>query len=86
MNGKILNAQEGLGALHALYRRNGIWYHALRKFPGVLFDATGYVYFDNEKQYLSCLGLKHGPDPKHLHVPGGLSSLAGYKRLKKNNA
>jgi 5-methylcytosine-specific restriction enzyme A len=67
--GKQLNLQLGLGAMDARYRKDGIWYHPLRAFPGVLFDESGYVWFASESDYKSTPGLKHGPNPNHLHVP-----------------
>ena len=78
MSGRQLNKLHKLGAAHALYRKNGIWFHALRSFPGVLCDQKGYVKFNSESEYLNCKGIKHGPDPKTIHVKDGIKSLPGY--------
>lgn len=78
MSGKELNKLHKLGAAHALYRKNGVWYHALCHFPGVLCDGKGYIKFHSQSEYLTCEGIKHGPDPKTVHVKGGINSLPGY--------
>jgi 5-methylcytosine-specific restriction enzyme A len=80
-SGKQLNKLHKLGAAHALYRKNGKWYHALVRFPGVLCDNEGYVTFESERAYLKCEGIKHGPDPKTIHVRDGINSLSGYRRF-----
>lgn len=77
-SGKQLNRLHKLGAVHALYRENGKWYHSLVGFPGVLCDKKGYVKFKSEKEYLNCKAIKHGPDPKTIHVRDGINSLPGY--------
>ena len=33
MDGFTLNKLLELGAEHALYEKNGVWYHPLRRFP-----------------------------------------------------
>jgi hypothetical protein len=73
--GKYLNAQWGVAAKHALYREDGAWYHNLKRFPGALFDADGYILFNTEEEYQSCKYLRIG---KHLHVPDSISSIPGY--------
>jgi 5-methylcytosine-specific restriction enzyme A len=80
-SGRALARQVGLDVAHALYSRNGDWFHSLQAFPGVLFDDEGYLYFENEAQYLSQLGIKHGPDRGHIHAPEGISGLPGYVAL-----
>jgi hypothetical protein len=67
-----------VGAVHALYRENGYWYHALDKFPGALFDANGYVLFKTTTDYQKCGAVKKGPDPNHIHVLGTISALPFY--------
>jgi len=78
ITGKTLNKLYKIGAAHALYRENGYWYHTLKKFPGVLFDANGYVVFKSETEYQNCSYIKHGPDPNTIHVLPKLSSVPNY--------
>src|SRR5690348_6183586 len=81
MTGRKLNKFYKLGAAHALYREKGDWYHALQRFPGILFDAEGCLIFQSEDEYNACEGLKKGPDPNHIHAEGGIKAFAGYKFL-----
>jgi hypothetical protein len=60
---------------HGLYKSDGGWFHHLTKFPGALFDANGYVLFNNKEEYLNNSRLQHGQD---LNIKGGISSLNGY--------
>ena len=73
--GAKLNQELDIGALHALYRENGRWYHHLERFPGVLFEAHGYIIFETRKAYENCSQLRHG---EKLNVTGGISSIPGY--------
>ena len=45
--GRALNKEWGVNALHSLFREDGTWYHLLKRFPGALFDAHGYISFYN---------------------------------------
>jgi len=81
LTGKILNEKYGLGAAHARYRENGVWYHPLEKFPGILFDQAGYVTFPTQEHYVESSGVRKGPDPNHIHVPDGIAKLPGYVQL-----
>jgi|SRR5208283_3169822 len=81
ITGELLNERYKIGAGQARYRENGIWYHPLDTFPGALFDAGGYVLFRTESEYAACDKVKKGPDPKHIHVKGGISSLPFYVPL-----
>lgn len=81
LTGKWLNRQYRLGAKHARYREDGIWYHPLERFPGVLFDRGGYVRFETESDYLNATFVKHGPNPKHIHLVDGLAGAPGYVTL-----
>lgn len=78
--GNDLNKRWGVGARHALYSKNGEWYHHLRKFPGVLFDKNGYIIFNTKEEYLSCPYLQHGTT---LHITNGIASIPSYKTYKK---
>ena len=75
ITGKKLNKILQLNAKHALYREDGLWYHNLKDFPGVLFDQNGYVIFKTKEDYLNNSRLQIRKD---LHVVNGISSLKGY--------
>ena len=77
--GKDLALQWKVNAVHALFDKNGTWYHHLRDFPGALFDPNGYVLFHAETEYKNSPYLQHGQD---LHVIGGIYSMPTYKRVK----
>lgn len=66
---------------HALYRKNGGWYHNLQKFPGVLFDGNGYVIFKDEGEYLNSPLLRIRQD---LNVPGGIENLPNYHTFTRH--
>lgn len=76
--GNNLNRRWGVGAKHALYSKDGEWYHHLRKFPGVLFDKNGYIIFNTKEEYLSCPYLQHGTT---LHITNGIASIPSYKKM-----
>ena len=78
MNGKLLNEILQLKAKQALYRENGLWYHNLTNFPGVLFDKDGYVIFSNKGEYSTNPKLQIKQD---LHIKNGISSLDNYIRF-----
>jgi 5-methylcytosine-specific restriction enzyme A len=81
ITGEMLNAFYKLGATQARYREDGTWYHPLRKFPGVLFDARGYVRFDTRREYDLCTQVKKGPDANHIHIAHGISTIPNYVPL-----
>jgi 5-methylcytosine-specific restriction enzyme A len=76
--GKLLSQMWGVAAKHALYRKDGKWYHRLTDFPGVLFDANGFVVFKTEQEYKTCPQLQIR---EAVHVSGGIASIPGYVRL-----
>lgn len=76
--GRELNEQWNVGARHALYHREGTYYNHLERFPGALFDEHGYLVIRTEKEYLTLPYLRRG---KQLNIPGGISSVPGYKRV-----
>jgi hypothetical protein len=78
VTGKALNAEWGVDAGHALYHRDGNWYHILERFPGALFDPFGYVLFRTRDEFDNCPHLQIG---QHVHVPRGISSIPGYRRM-----
>ena len=79
LTGEKLNAIYKLGAAEARYRKDGIWYHPLNEFPGVLFDAKGFVLFPTSRDYQSCEQIRRGPHPKHIHVYEGIARIPRYK-------
>lgn len=76
-SGRSLNDEWRVGAVHALYHKDGNWFNELERFPGALFDPNGYLLFESREQYMSCPYLDHG---EKLHVPGGISRVPGYVR------
>ncbi|WP_321280164.1 HNH endonuclease [Marinifilum fragile] len=82
INGKKLNEILKLNAKHSLYREDGLWYHNLKDFPGVLFDKNGYVIFRKEEDYLNNSQLQIRKD---LHVINGISSLEEYVEFDRAN-
>jgi len=72
-----INKVLGLCAEHALYYKEGNWYHLLERFPAVLIDPKGYIRFETEAAYRSHPGVQI--DPKHIHVSGGIQKLTGYQ-------
>jgi len=82
LTGKLLNDLWNVGANHALYREDGKWYHQLTRFPGVLFDSNGYIVFGSEEDYRDNPYLQIKED---LHIPGGISTIPGYKRISESN-
>jgi len=81
IKGERLNKQYNIGAVQARYREDGQWYHPLENFPGVLFDASGYVLFKTPSDYAGCASVKKGPDPNHIHIEGGIATLPFYVQL-----
>lgn len=72
-----------MGAQHALYRRDGTWYHVLERFPGALFDEHGYILFETEQDYKRCPGLLIGDKAKNwANAPNGITNLPGYIRVR----
>lgn len=81
--GEKLNEAWGVGARHALFHREGTWYHQLKRFPGALFDDNGYVVFQWEQEFQSCPNLQIGQD---VNVDGHISDIPGYVRVPPDKA
>jgi hypothetical protein len=85
--GRALAARHRLEAAHSLYRRDGAWYHVLRRFPGLLFDESGYLRFSDMVDYTAFvsdslnLGVRENRETNTLHVAAGISKHPEYKRL-----
>ena len=69
------------GARHALYHKDGHWDMPLERFSGAYFAPEGYVLFKTEKEYQTNAYLKIGKRVD-VPVPGGISRLPGYKKMK----
>lgn len=78
-SGRALNEKWDVGAKHALYRQDGKFYMRLLRFPGAMFDENGFILFKTEGEYLNCTKIKIGA---RVNVEDGISSLAGYVRMK----
>jgi hypothetical protein len=76
--GAKLSKRWQLAVRQSHYRETGNWYHNLTEFPGVLWDAEGYVIFVTEKDFIECPSLQIG---KELSVPKGIKSIPGYTRI-----
>lgn len=80
LSGRILNQRWQVGAVHALYHKDGTFYEQLQSFPGALFDKDGFVFFKDQASYEYHPGLRHG---QKLNVPGGIASLREYIRKRQ---
>ncbi len=78
-SGQALNREWNVGAAHALYHKDGNWYHLLGRFPGAYFDPHGYVLFRTEEEYRNCGYLEIG---EHVHVRGEISNIPGYNKVR----
>jgi 5-methylcytosine-specific restriction protein A len=77
--GKSLNRKWNVNARHALYHREGTWYHVLTEFPGAYFDPEGYILFKTEADYLNCRDIEIG---RHANIRCGISRLARYVHVR----
>jgi len=84
ITGRMLNREWGVNARHALYRKDGTWYHVLTHFPGALFDSQGYILFRTAEELAAREGhgMLMGREKNWLNVPGGISTMKGYVRIK----
>jgi 5-methylcytosine-specific restriction enzyme A len=82
MTGKQLNEQFDLDLAHALFHKDGRWYHQLTAFPGGLLDQEGYVRFTSREEFLGdpCLGID-----QDVNVRGQLSHHPRYIRFPATN-
>ena len=79
MIGKTLNQKWEIGAKHALFHKDGFWYHKLKRFPGAYLDSAGYVLFNTEEEYKSSPHLSIG---KTVYVkPGSIRFIPEYKKM-----
>ena len=77
--GRIRNEEWGIGAAQTFYHRDGTWFNRLQPFPGALCDPSGYVRFETEAEYLSCLYL----DVRvQTNAHEGISRIPQYVRMR----
>lgn len=81
ITGRQLNEQWKVGARHALYRKDGTWYHVLARFPGALFDAHGYILFESKSALLCCPGILIGESKNWINFSTGIANAPGYVRV-----
>lgn len=79
--GKALAEHYKLNARSAHYHVSGRWYWTLEKFPGVYFDANGYLLFLTKRDYSGCEYLRIGPVNTGVrNKEAGISGIPGYVR------
>jgi len=80
--GKALLEHYKLCARSAHYHANGCWYWSLERFPGVYFDASGYLMFPTKKEYSECDYLQIGSvNTRVRDKDAGISGIPGYVKL-----
>lgn len=79
--GERLNRQWKIGARHALYNKDGKWYHVMRKLPGASCDPYDYALFETESQFLNCERLRIGEE---VNVKGHISDIPSYVRVRES--
>ena len=78
ITGKQLNREWEVGALHALYRRDGTWYNLLECFPGALFDTNGYIPFQTRDDFNEFRQRRGVSGRKQIYVQGGIAGHPDY--------
>lgn len=82
ITGKSLVERYKLCARSAHYHVSGSWYWTLEKFPGVYFDANGYLLFLTRQDYFECGYLRIGPVNTGVrNKEAGISGIPGYVKL-----
>ena len=81
-SGKRLNEEWKVGALHALYRKDGTWYNLLERFPGALFDSNGYILFDTRTDFENFRHRQGVSGRKQIYVQDGIASHTNYIRVR----
>ena len=83
-SGERLQREWKIPAVQTRYHWKGDFFMPLDKFPGALADRNGYVVFQDSNAYFNDSHLDHrgsSINPR-LGVPGGISTLRGYVRMK----
>lgn len=84
--GRKLNRDWKVGAKHALYSRDGTFFHLLEDWPGALFDEDGYLLFKTRTAYQRYIDRRFLNDSgKRLKAYHGISSLPGYKKRRNRD-
>jgi len=84
VTGKSLARLHGIAVDQALYRETGNWYHIPTNFPSALFDAKGFVYFEDGAEFEEFLldtsnsGLRFSYETNWLTISGGIRSCERY--------
>lgn len=82
-SGKECKEVWNIPAEHVLYREDGTFYNALKRFPGALCDANGYVLFKTEQAYGDSPQLRISTEK--VNVPQGIAKMPGYIRVGGGN-
>lgn len=80
MTGRRINEILELGAAHALYFHQGNWYHHLKKFPGILIDSRGYLWFDTKQEFENSKDIRI---KARVNIYGGIESKPGYIKFTR---
>ena len=80
---KLLQTEWRVDVSHGLYSRDGTWYHRLVRFPGALFDASGYIVFQTEQEFINCPQLRINQD---CGCRDGISNIPGYVSVTARQA
>lgn len=78
-SGAALNALWHVGAADARFHRDGKFFMPAHRFPAAFFDPNGYILFRTEEDYLDSPYLRIGD---RVNVPGGISALPTYRRMR----
>lgn len=83
--GKRLALEWGVDTRHALYHREGTWYHLPKIFPAHLFDPNGYLEFKTLEDYrifvVSEERTKEYAEKNILSVASGISASKSYNKF-----
>ena len=78
VTGEMLSQRYRLGALHALYHKDGMFFERLTKFPGALCDPRGFVLYRSGQEFERDPRLRIG---QKVNVPGTLASHPNYRHF-----
>ncbi len=79
-SGRKLNKKWGIGAQHALYHREGTWFHVLERFPGALCDPHGFIQFESKQALKNYPGIVIHEETNTTRVSSGIAALRDYVR------
>ena len=80
--GSNLIREWGINALQGRFHVDGHFYGRLEKFPAVLCDQHGYVFFETREEYENSPYLKIGQKVNVASHIGDISCMPGY--IQKN--